>query len=135
MRFLLGSFLLLSAFSVDDSTARQPVATHVESIGYPDIARLAAIQGTVAVQIIISSDGGVSTANAVSGHPVLKQATEKNIRRWRFDPSSAGNRPLTVKYEFRLELPRTTDYRPESQNIFELPTSVTVISNFPEPQP
>lgn len=135
MRFLLGSFLFLFAVSLDDSTARQPVAMHVESISYPDIARFAQIQGMVVVEITISSEGVVSTAEAVSGHPDLKQATERNIRRWRFDPSSAGNRPLTVKYEFRLELPRTTDFRPESQNIFELPTRVTVISNFPEPQP
>jgi TonB family protein len=134
MRSILGSLLFLCAFSVDDPTTRQPVATHVESIGYPDIARDAQIQGLVDMQLIISSDGLVSSANAISGHPVLKQAAEKNIRRWKFDPSSAGGRLLTVKYEFRLELPRTY-YRPESQNIFELPTRVTVISNFPEPQP
>jgi TonB family protein len=134
MRFIIVSLLLLSTFSVDDPATSQPVATHVESIGYPDFAREAAIQGAVDVEIIISSDGGVSSANAVSGHPVLKQAAEKNIRRWRFDPSSVGNRSLTVKYEFRLELPKTY-YRSESQNIFELPTRVTVISNFPEPQP
>jgi TonB family protein len=101
---------------------------------WPLIARDAQIQGLVDMQLIISSDGLVSSANAISGHPVLKQAAEKNIRRWKFDPSSAGSRPLTVKYEFRLELPKTY-YRPESQNIFELPTRVTVISNFPEPQP
>jgi TonB family protein len=116
------------------SKVPQPVATHVESIAYPDLARAAQIQGTVDVEIIISSDGEVSTANAISGHPVLKQAAEKNIRRWRFGPSSAGDTPLTVRYEFRLELPKTY-YRPESRDIFELPTRVTVISNFSEPQP
>jgi TonB family protein len=134
MRFVLGSLLLLSALSVDDPAIHQPVATHVESIGYPNLARQAAIQGTADVEIIISSDGGVSSASAVSGHPLLKQAAEKNIKTWRFDSGSTGNRALTVTYEFRLELPKTR-YRPESRNIFELPTRVTVISNFPEPQP
>jgi TonB family protein len=134
MRFILGSVFLLCAFSVDGPTTRQPVATHVESIGYPDIARGAQIQGSVDMEIIISSDGGVSSANAVSGHPILKEAAEKNVKKWKFDPNSAGNRPLTIKYEFRLELPKTY-YRPESQNIFELPTRVIVISHFPEPQP
>lgn len=126
--------MFYARFSVDDQTTRQPVATHVESIGYPDFVRAAQIQGSVDIEIIISSDGGVSSTNAVSGHPVLKQAAEKNVRSWKFDPNSAGNRPLTVKYEFRLEVPKTY-YRPESRNIFELPTRVTVISNFPEPQP
>jgi TonB family protein len=134
MRFILGTLLLLSVVSVDDPAIRQPVATHVESIGYPDLARQTAIQGSVDVEIIISSDGGVSSASVISGHPLLKEAAEKNIRRWKFDSSSADHRPLTVTYEFRLEPPKTY-YRPESRNIFELPTRVTVISNLPEPQP
>jgi TonB family protein len=134
MRFILGSLLLLSALSVDDPTARQPVATRVESIAYPDIARATQIQGTVEVEIIIDSDGGVSSANAISGHPLLKQAAEKNIKTWRFDSSPSGKRALTVTYEFRLELPKIY-YRPQSRSIFELPKRVTVMSNFPEPQP
>lgn len=134
MRFVIGTLLLLFSFSLDDPTTRKPVATHVESIGYPDDARDAQIQGTVNVEIIISSDGGVPSANATSGHPLLKRAAEKNIRNWRFDSSSVASRRLTVTYGFILELPKTT-YRPDSRNIFELPTRVTVISNFREPQP
>ena len=110
------------------------MATRVESIAYPDFARAAQIQGAVDVEIVIGSDGGISSANAISGHPVLKEAAEKNIKKWRFDSSSTSNRPLTVTYEFRLELPKIY-YRPESRNIFELPARVTVTSNFPEPQP
>jgi TonB family protein len=134
VRFVVGSLFLLSVLYVNDQTTRQPVATHVESIAYPDFARAAQLQGTVDVEITISGDGGVSSANAISGHPVLKQAAEKNLRTWRFGSSSADNTALTVRYEFRLELPKIY-YRPESRNIFELPTRVTVISNFPEPQP
>src|SRR5258706_9737316 len=134
MRFILASLLLLSLFLVDDPAARQPVATRVESIAYPDFARAAQIQGVVDVQIVIGSDGGISSANAVSGHPALKEAAEKNIKRWRFDSSLTSNRPMTVAYEFRLELPKIY-YRRESRNVFELPTRVTVISNFSDPQP
>src|SRR6266481_8959673 len=43
MRVILGSLLLLSTFSVDHPATRQPVATHVESIGYLDLARQTAI--------------------------------------------------------------------------------------------
>jgi len=134
MRFILGTLLLLSPVSVDDQATRQPVATRVESIGYPNLARQTAIQSSVNVEIIISSDGEVFSASVISGHPLLKEAVEKNIRRWKFDSSPADHRPLTITYEFRLELPKTY-YRPESRNIFDLPTKVTVISNLPEPQP
>ena len=131
---MLDSLLLLTLFLVDDPATRQPVATRVESIAYPDFARAAQIQGAVDVEIVIGSDGGISSANAISGHPALKEAAEKNLKRWTFDSGSTSDRPLSVRHEFRLELPKIY-YRPESQNIFELPTRVTVISNFPEPQP
>jgi TonB family protein len=134
MRFIPASLLLLSLFFVDDPAPHQPVATRVESIANPDFARAAQIQGAVNVEIVIGSDGGISSANAVSGHPALKEAAGKNIKKWRFDSSPTSNRPLTITYEFRLELPKIY-YRPESRDIFELPTRVTVISNFPEPQP
>ena len=47
MRFLIGSLLLLFSVSLDDLTTSKPVATHVESIGYPNVARDAQIQGAV----------------------------------------------------------------------------------------
>jgi TonB family protein len=134
MRLVLASLLLLSILPVDEPANREAVATHVESLGYPDLARQTAIQGSVKVEIIISGDGRISSARAVSGHPLLKQDVEKNIKTWRFTPSSGGDRQLTVTYEFRLELPKTY-YRPESQNAFELPARVTVTSNLPDPQP
>lgn len=134
MRFIQGSLLLIAIFAVVDQPTHQPLAAHVESLAYPDVARAAQIQGTVDVEIEIDSQGKVLSASSISGHPALKQAAEKNIRTWKFDASSAESSRLTVRYEFRLELPRTY-YRPESRNLFDLPIRVTVISNFPEPQP
>jgi TonB family protein len=134
VRFLLGSLLLLFTISIDDTPAHKPVAVHVESIAYPNVARAAQIEGAVDVEIRINGDGAVSSVNALSGHPLLKQAAEKNVRRWRFDSSSTGSRTLTVTYEFKLELPKIY-YTPEPRNVFDLPTRVAVITNFPEPQP
>jgi len=74
---MLESLLLLTLFLVDDPATRQPVATRVESIAYPDFARAAQIQGAVDVEIVIGSDGGISSANAISGHPALKKLPRK----------------------------------------------------------
>jgi TonB family protein len=134
MRFILGSLLFLFAFAGFDQPPRQPLTVHVESLAYPDVARAAQIQGEVDVEIEIDSQGNVSSAAAVSGHPVLKQAAEKNIRAWKFDASSSDGRRLTVGYRFILGLPKTY-YRPETHNLFDLPTRVTVISKLPERQP
>ena len=133
MRSSLASLLLLVALGVDQPTL-QPMAVHVESLTYPVVARAAQIQGAVDVKISIDSQGKVSSAFATSGHPLLKKSAEKNIRTWRFDTSSSENRQLTVRYEFVLELPRTS-YPPESRNLFDFPTRITVISSVPEPQP
>jgi TonB family protein len=135
MRFIARSLLLLVAFSGLDEPTRQPLAVHVESLAYPDLARQAQIQGAVDVEIEIDSQGKVSSASATSGHPLLKQPAEKNIRTWRFDTSSPDNlRRLKVRYEFILEPPKTY-YRPESRNLFDLPARITVVSKLPEPQP
>jgi TonB family protein len=102
--------------------------------GYPEVERGAQFQGEVDVEIEIDSQGNVSSAAAVSGHPILKQAAEKNIRAWKFDASSSDGRRLKVGYKFTLELPKTY-YPPETHSLFDLPTRVTVISKLPEPQP
>jgi len=134
MRFSLGSLLLLVSLAGADQPTRQPLALHVESLAYPGVARAAQIQGAVDVEIEIDSQGKVSSAFAISGHPLLKESAEKNIRTWRFDTSSSDSRRLTVRYEFILEPPKTY-YRPESRNLFDLPTRITVVSKLPEPQP
>ena len=134
MRFIARSLLLLVAFRGLDEPTRQPLAVHVESLAYPDLARQTQIQGAVDVEIEIDSQGKVSSAFAISGHPLLKESAEKNIRTWRFDTSSSDSRRLTVRYEFILEPPKTY-YRPESRNLFDLPTRITVVSKLPEPQP
>lgn len=83
MRFSLGSLFLFVVLAGVDQPTRQPLAIHVESLGYPGLARDAEIQGTVDVEIEIDSQGTVSTASAVSGNPLLKQSAEKNISNWR----------------------------------------------------
>ncbi|SRR6266481_5338570 len=107
MRFILGSLLLLVAVSGVDEPTRQPSAVHVESLAYPELARQTQVQGAVDVEIEIDSQGNVFSASVTSGHPLLKQYVEENIRSWRFDASSSDNmRRLTVRDEFVLEPPR-----------------------------
>src|SRR5690242_8557382 len=130
MRFILGSLLFFFAFGGVGQLPSQPLSVHVESLAYPDLARAAQIQGEVDVEIEIDSQGNVRSAAAVSGHPILKQAAEKNIRAWKFDASSSDGRQLTIAYRFILELPKTYD-RPDTHNLFDLPTRVTVISRMP----
>ncbi len=109
-------------------TSQPIVVNYLESITYPTVARDAQIQGTVGVDVDVSSEGDVISANANSGHPALKHAAEENIRRWKF--AAGTKRRLSITYEFSLEEPRTT-YRPETKNYFELPSRVRVVTTLP----
>jgi hypothetical protein len=86
------------------------------------------------IDVEIDARGKVSSASTVSGHPLLAQIAEKNIRTWEFDASSSEARRLTVTYQFVLEPPEARRRR-ESRNLFDLPTRVTIVSNYAQPQP
>src|ERR1700732_3203832 len=97
-------FLSLVLFVSATSPTSQPSPTHVESLIYPDFARAAQIQDTVKVDVIIDSNGDVSSATGTSGHPELRKAAVANIRRWKFPPSSASS-SIQVEYVFKMEEP------------------------------
>ena len=109
--------------------AYQPiVVTHLESIGYPAVARDARIQGTVEITAEIAPDGRVISAYANSGHPALKPAAEENVKRWKFAPAR-NKRELSIVFEFALEEPNMP-FGSETKNYFDLPSKVRVVTNF-----
>lgn len=63
---------------------------------YPAAARAVRASGAVNVQVLISEDGAVMSANAVSGHPLLRQAAEQAARGARFKPTLLSGQPVKV---------------------------------------
>jgi protein TonB len=63
---------------------------------YPAIARAGNIQGAVSVQILIDEQGRVVSANATSGHPLLRQAAVQAAYRARFTPTLLSNQAVKV---------------------------------------
>jgi protein TonB len=53
---------------------------------YPPIAKAAKASGTVTVQVLVSEEGNVISARAVSGHPLLRQAAVDAAYRAKFSP-------------------------------------------------
>ncbi|HEX8160250.1 MAG TPA: energy transducer TonB [Pyrinomonadaceae bacterium] len=64
---------------------------------YPPIARAAGAQGEVTVEVVVSEDGGIESAKAVSGHPLLQQAAVDAARQWQFSPTQLQGKPVKVK--------------------------------------
>lgn len=63
---------------------------------YPAIARQAHASGTVVVQVIIDENGGVISAKAISGHPLLQAVAVGAARGARFSPTKLSGQPVKV---------------------------------------
>lgn len=63
---------------------------------YPAPAKAVGAQGAVNVQVLIDENGRVISANAVSGHPLLRSAAENAARSARFTPTLLSDTPVKV---------------------------------------
>ena len=64
---------------------------------YPAIARAANASGEVEVRILIDEDGSVVSAEAVSGHPLLRAAAVSAAREAKFSPTKLSGQPVKVQ--------------------------------------
>jgi TonB family protein len=64
---------------------------------YPAIARAAMAEGGVAVEVVVNEDGGIESAKAISGHPLLQQAAVDAAQQWHFSPTMLSGKPVKVK--------------------------------------
>ncbi len=71
---------------------------------YPSAARTLRARGEVVVRVLVDESGRVLSANAVSGHPLLRQAAEQAARQSRFNPHRISGQTVksagTVVYNF-----------------------------------
>jgi TonB family protein len=74
---------------------------------YPAIAKAARASGTVIVKVTVDESGDVISANAISGHPLLKNAAALAARQAKFTPTKLGGVAVkvtgTLTYNFVLE--------------------------------
>ena len=82
---------------------------------YPKEARLTHTEGVVKVFLVFAADGSIADLQAVSGDPLLLDATMKAVRQWRFLSTIGGvgdareiEVPLT--FAFKIEDPPTPAY-------------------------
>jgi TonB family protein len=127
VRGLLVALLLLTVSP--QTQPRFPI--HVESLIYPSLARYARIQGDAVLTAQIGSDGRVPSPIRKSGHPILLQAAEENLKKWKFQPGEFQEMEIT--YHFKLS-EQLSDSAP-TECAFDLPDSVTVFAHIPTPQP
>jgi TonB family protein len=73
---------------------------------YPDVARLAGIEGEVTLHILVGRDGTIRGIAPLSGSPVLARAAMHAVEQWRYVPALVEGHPVnvvsTVTLAFRL---------------------------------
>jgi TonB family protein len=78
------------------STVLQGKAIERRTPVYPSLAKQANVEGSVPIEIIISPDGRVEAARAISGHALLKPAAQEAAAGWRFEPTLLGGTAVRV---------------------------------------
>lgn len=66
---------------------------------YPPLARLAEVEGSVALNFTLEPDGSVAVVQVASGHPLLRSAARATVESWRFTegrPAGSNERFRTV---------------------------------------
>ena len=73
---------------------------------YPATAKQSSIQGTVTVSANVDETGKVSSARALNGPLLLREAAVEAVRQWKYSPGLTDGKPtpsqVTVGVEFRL---------------------------------
>jgi TonB family protein len=64
------------------------------------------VSGTVVVEVVVDADGNVKSARAVSGHPLLRDASVTAARQWKFTPTQLQGKAVevvgTLTFDFNL---------------------------------
>lgn len=100
---LLGSAMLMTLFAVPGLHAQEEgerKATSRVAPLYPELARRMNVSGTVKLEVTITPDGKVKTVKPIGGHPVLVQAADEAVRKWKFEPASSATTEV-VAVQFR----------------------------------
>jgi len=110
----------------------ETLAVHVVGLDYPRQAHMAAVQGTVELEIAIRGDGTVGTIKTLSGNGLLAGAASETLKTWRFspcaDPDGACRYLMTLHFVLKggpLDISQC-----KTKFAFDSPGVITVESQF-----
>ena len=81
---------------IDPKVAEKRLTGRVEP-QYPQMAKIAHIQGDVILHILIDKEGHVSKVKQKSGHPILIEAATDAVSKWDYQPFLLNGQPADVE--------------------------------------
>lgn len=76
---------------------KPPKAVFQPAPVYPPLARQARIQGVVQIDAVLDEQGHVAEMKIVSGPPLLYQAAEDALKKWKYEPTYLNDQPIAVQ--------------------------------------
>lgn len=97
------------------------------------------ITDRIAINVTVSPEGRVAKAKAVSGKvDALKEASEKTVKKWAFEPYLINGTPVPVRTEFTFNFANTLDnYRDPNGDVpvrLDEKTAQALVAKRVEPQ-
>jgi len=84
----------------------QKLLVHRVEPVYPAEARKEALEGTIALNIVIARDGSVQSMHALNGPDILARAAMDALRWWKFEPYRINGEPMVVETTVAVEFKR-----------------------------
>ena len=94
------------------SDVTKPSIAHATQPDYPEAARRAGEQGTVQLDVLVLTTGGVSDVRIAksSGSAALDEAAANEAQRsWTFNPGQENGRPVAMRHAFSVTFKLTDD--------------------------
>src|SRR5215469_15603859 len=85
---LMALTLVPAGAQSDLPTSDRKVATRVTAV-YPELAKKMHIHGAVRVEAIVRPNGTVKSTRVLGGNPVLVDAAQDAVSKWKFEPAQA----------------------------------------------
>ena len=72
----------------DSSTSEgsRKLVTEVAPV-YPALAKQINVRGSVKLEAVVAGDGTVKSVSAKGGHPVLVEAAQQAVKKWKYAPT------------------------------------------------
>jgi TonB family protein len=86
-QFVLCAVMVVPIFAQaqqDSSESNRRVISRVVP-NYPDLARSMNVRGIVRLEAVVLPNGTVKSVRIIGGHPVLAQAAERAVQKWKWE--------------------------------------------------
>jgi len=84
----LTSNLASAQNSTVSSNSDRKISSRVAPV-YPELAKKMHIHGTVRVEAVVRPNGSVKSTRVLGGNPVLVDAAQDAVTKWKFEPAQA----------------------------------------------